>query len=114
MFGDVDEQENTSYDDSRSTSSNSDAGVNTDLDLGDKQSDVVSHPEGWLPSHQGSSAVLYIQMEYCKPETLRNVINAGIQAEQSQVCLHRLISYIQLIKVPSNRLIDYYGKSCRD
>ena len=42
------------------------------LSLTDKQI-----PDG--SSSQAIATVLYIQMEYCKPETLRDLINAGVQ-----------------------------------
>ena len=50
-----------------------------DLNTPKSESDVISSM-----TDLESSAILYIQMEYCRPETLRDVINRGIQANPTE------------------------------
>lgn len=78
-------QDDSSDDEDVDQSSESDRGqTEPDEDKVDGNIPTIEAKSGSASQVQATWTVLYIQMEYCKPETLRDLINSGLQANVAE------------------------------
>lgn len=84
-FAEEHSQDETSEDeDADQSSSNSQGQMEPDSDGVERDLHAIGAKPESDSQGQATWTVLYIQMEYCKPETLRDLINSGLQANAAE------------------------------
>ncbi len=78
------QDEDSDDEDADQSSSSSHGQIELDGDGLDRNYPIIEAQSGSSPQGQAKWTILYIQMEYCKPETLRDLINSGLQANAAE------------------------------
>ena len=78
------QDESSDDEDSDHGSGSSHGQIESDNDAIDRNSPNIKRTSGSDSQGQAVRTVLYIQMEYCRPETLRDLINSGLQANAAE------------------------------
>lgn len=81
---DYSQDESSDDEDADESSDSSHGQIEPDIDEVDRDLPTIEAKSGSGSQGQATWTVLYIQMEYCKPETLRDLINSGLQANVAE------------------------------